>query len=95
MEILKGIDVEQFLWQTIENSNGHLQADLGSIFEPNSITVETYRVKGREFGCRVTGYRFTEIFGNLQGSGDVLTSPQKMTVWPRARRSWHLSKNAS
>lgn len=77
MEMLKGIDVEEFLWQTMKTQTAIFRQILGLIFEPNSITVETYRIKGREFGCRVTGYRFTEDFGNLQSSGDVLTLRQK------------------
>lgn len=80
MEILKDRDIEQFLWYTLEFETVAFRQVLGLIFEPNSITVETYRIKGKEFGCRVLSYRFTEEFGNLQSSGDVLTSPQKMTV---------------
>jgi DNA invertase Pin-like site-specific DNA recombinase len=77
MEILKGRDIEQFLWAVLEYETAIFRQFLGLIFEPNSITVETYRIKGREFGCRVTDYRFTEEFGNLQSSDDVLTLRQK------------------
>jgi site-specific DNA recombinase len=77
IEILKGQDIEAFLWNMLENGTAIFRQVLGLIFEPNSITVETYRIKGREFGCRVTGYRFTEDFGNLQSRGDVLTIRDK------------------
>ncbi len=77
MEMLKGLDIDQFLWDALKDETAIFRQILGLIFEPNSITVETYRIKGREFGCRVLGYRFTEDFANLQGSGDVLTIRQK------------------
>jgi DNA invertase Pin-like site-specific DNA recombinase len=95
MEILKGCDIEQFLWETLEENTTIFRQILGLIFEPNSITVETYRIKGREFGCRVLAHQFTEAFGNLQSHDGVLTSPQKMTVCPCARSCWHLSRKAS
>lgn len=77
METLRGQDIEQFLQYTMKDATAIFRQILGLIFEPNSITVETYRIKGREFGCRVLGYRFTEDFGNLQSGGDVLTLRQK------------------
>jgi DNA invertase Pin-like site-specific DNA recombinase len=80
MEILKGRDIERFLWYTMETQTEIFRQVLGLIFEPNSIKLETYRIKGREFGCRILDYRLTEELNNLQGGGDVFTSPQKMTV---------------
>lgn len=95
MEILKGRDIERFLWYTMETQTEIFRQVLGLIFEPNSIKVETYRIKGREFGCRILDYRFTEELNNLQGGGDVLMSPQKISVWPRARNCSQALRNAS
>lgn len=60
IEILRGQDIKEFLEWTMENETAIFRQVLGLIFKPNSIKVETYRVKAHEFDCRVIDYQFTD-----------------------------------
>jgi hypothetical protein len=79
IEAIREVDIEQFLWEVMETDPAVFRQILGLIFEPNSIKVKTYRVKGRQFGCDVIDFKFTEAFGDLQSVRDVLMSPQNTT----------------
>lgn len=72
MEMLKDCDIEQTLWEMMEKDTAIFRQILGLIFEPSSIRVETFRVKGMEFDCKILDYKFTEGFNDLYSMGDVL-----------------------
>ncbi len=88
-ESLRGLNIEQVLWEMVEDDPSTFRQLLGLILEPTRVAVHTYRISGsNNFTCDILDFEFTEEFGGLQSVQDGNRTIDRATTGKNSRRTF-------